>query len=107
MLSHDLQWYFPEKISEALKLIKKEGVILHAGGTRILKTQPRNLKGFVDISGLGLNNIQIKGKNILIGSGATFSDVMSFCKKTGKLPGLCSALAEAASTPLRNRITIG
>ena len=25
MMSHDLQWYYPEKISEALKLIKKEG----------------------------------------------------------------------------------
>ncbi len=107
MLSHDLQWYYPEKISDALKLIKKEGVILHAGGTRILKTQPRNLKGFVDISGLGLNNISKKGKNILIGSGATFSDVINYCNETGTLKGLCTALSEAASTPLRNRITIG
>ena len=107
MLPHDLQWFYPEKISEALKLIKKEGVILHAGGTRILKTEPRNLKGFVDISALGLNNIQVKGKNILIGAGSTFSDVIGFCKKTGCLPGLSSALSEAASTPLRNRITIG
>lgn len=107
MLSHDLQWYYPEKISEALKLIKNEGVILHAGGTRILKTQPRNLKGFVDISGLGLNYIQKKGKNILIGSGATFSEVINYCKETGSLTGLCKALSEAASTPLRNRITIG
>jgi CO/xanthine dehydrogenase FAD-binding subunit len=107
MLSHDLQWYYPEKISEALKLIKKEGVIIHAGGTRILKTQPRNLKGFVDISGLGLNFIQKKGKNFLIGAGATFSEVINYCKKTGSLVGLCSALSEAASTPLRNRITIG
>jgi CO/xanthine dehydrogenase FAD-binding subunit len=107
MLPHDLQWFYPGKISEALKLLNKEGVILHAGGTRILKTQARNLKGFVDINGLGLNSIQVKGKNILIGSGATFSDVIGFCKKTGSLPGLSSALAEAASTPLRNRITIG
>lgn len=107
MMSHDLQWYYPEKISEALKLIKKEGVILHAGGTRILKTQPRNLKGFVDISGLGLNYIQKKGKTILIGSGATFTDVINYGVKTGSLTGLCSALSESASTPLRNRITIG
>ena len=107
MLSHDLQWYYPEKISEALKLIKKEGVILHAGGTRILKTQPRNLKGFVDISGLGLNYIQKKGKNILIGSAATLSDVIHYCNETGSLAGLCCALSEAASTPLRNRITMG
>jgi len=107
MLSHDLQWYYPEKISEALKLIRNEGVILHAGGTRILKTQPRNLKGFVDISGLGLNYIQKKGKNILIGSGATFADVIKYCKESGSLTGLCTALSESGSTPLRNRITIG
>ena len=107
MLSHDLQWYYPEKISEALKLIKKEGVILHAGGTRILKTPARNLKGFVDISGLGLNYIKKKGKNILIGSGATFADVIQYCKETGSLTGLCTALSESGSTPLRNRITVG
>ena len=106
-MSHDLQWYYPEKISEALKLIKKEGVILHAGGTRILKTEPRNLKGFVDISHLKLNYIKKEGKNIIIGAGCTLTDVINYCKKTNSLAGLCIALAEAASTPLRNRITIG
>ena len=63
MLSHDLQWYYPEKISEALKLIKKDGVILHAGGTRLLKTEARNIKGLVDISLLKLNYIKKDGKN--------------------------------------------
>jgi CO/xanthine dehydrogenase FAD-binding subunit len=107
MMSHDLQWYYPEKISEALKLIKKEGIILHAGGTRILKTEPRNLKGFVDISRLKLNYIKKDGKNIIIGAGCTLTDVINYCKKTNSLAGLCMALTEAASTPLRNRITIG
>jgi len=107
MMSHDLQWYYPEKISEALKLIKKEGVILHAGGTRILKTEARNLKGLVDISRLPLNYIRKEGKDIIIGAGCTLTDVINYCKKTNSLPGLCMALAEAASTPLRNRITVG
>jgi CO/xanthine dehydrogenase FAD-binding subunit len=107
MMSHDLQWYYPEKISEALKLIKKEGIILHAGGTRILKTEARNLKGLVDISHLSLNYIHKKGKNIIIGAGCTLNDVINYCKKNDCLSGLCVALAEAASTPLRNRITIG
>jgi CO/xanthine dehydrogenase FAD-binding subunit len=107
MLSHDLQWYYPEKISEALKLIKKEGVILHAGGTRILKTEARNLKGLVDISRLHLNYIRKEGKNVIIGSGCTLTDVINYCKKTNSLAGLCMALAETSSTPLRNRITIG
>jgi CO/xanthine dehydrogenase FAD-binding subunit len=107
MMSHDLQWYYPEKISEALKLIKKEGVILHAGGTRILKTEARNLKGLVDINRLRLNYIRKEEKNIIIGAGCTLTDVINYCKKTNCLAGLSMALAEAASTPLRNRITIG
>ena len=106
-MSHDLQWYYPEKISEALKLIKKEGIILHAGGTRILKTEALNLKGLVDISNLRLNHIRKEGKNIIIGAGCTLSDVINYCKKTNSFAGLCMALAEAASTPLRNRITVG
>jgi CO/xanthine dehydrogenase FAD-binding subunit len=107
MMSHDLQWYYPEKVSEALKLIKKDGIILHAGGTRILKTEARHLKGLVDISRLKLNYIRKEGKNIMIGSGSTFTDVINYCKKTNSLSGLCLALSEAASTPLRNRMTIG
>ena len=107
MLSHDLQWYFPEKISEALKLIKKEGVILHAGGTRILKTEARNIKGFVDISRLPLNYIRKEDKNIIIGAGCTLTDVINYLKKNNSLAGLSMALSETASTPLRNRITIG
>jgi len=84
MMSHDLQWYYPEKISEALKLIKKEGVILHAGGTRILKTEARNLKGLVDISRLPLNYIRKEGKDIIIGAGCTITDVINYCKKTNR-----------------------
>jgi CO/xanthine dehydrogenase FAD-binding subunit len=107
MLSHDLQWYFPEKISEALKLIKKDGVILHAGGTRILKTEARNLKGLVDISRLRLNYIRKEGKDIIIGAGCTLTEVINYCKKTNSLAGLSMAMSETASTPLRNRITVG
>jgi CO/xanthine dehydrogenase FAD-binding subunit len=107
MLSHDLKWYYPEKLSEALKLIKKEGVILHAGGTRILKTEARNIKGFVDISRLPLNYIRNEDKNIIIGAGCTLTDVINYLKKTNSLDGLCMSLSETASTPLRNRITIG
>ena len=106
-MSHDLQWYYPEKISEALKLIEKEGVILHAGGTRILKTEARNLKGLVDISRLRLNYIRKEDKNIIIGAGCTLTEVINYCKKTNSLAGLCMAMSETASTPLRNRITVG
>ena len=107
MLSNEIQWYFPSNIKEALKLIKQPGVILHAGGTRILKTQTKSVKGLVDISGLDLNYIHEKGKSFHIGSAVTFGEVVKYSRETDKLKMLGTALSNAASTPLRNRITIG
>ncbi len=107
MLPENIQWYFPSTINEASKLIKKQGTILHAGGTRILKTDTKSIKALVDISKLGLNYIKGKGNKITVGSGSTFSDIVDFHQRTGKLAILAKALREAASNPLRNRITIG
>ncbi len=107
MLPNEVAWYFPENITEALKLISTNGVILHAGGTRILKTQAKSIKGLVDIGGLKLNYIQSKGKEFHIGSAVTFGEVVKYSRMTGKLNMLAASLSAAASTPLRNRITIG
>jgi CO/xanthine dehydrogenase FAD-binding subunit len=108
MLANTIQWYFPTTVKEAAKLIQKKGIILHGGGTNILEPQPRgSIKGLVDIGGLGLNYIKAVGKTIHIGSGATFADVTQFCRKTNRLMMLGNSLVSAASTPLRNRITIG
>jgi len=108
MLPNTIQWYFPTTVKEATKLIRKNGIILHGGGTKILEPQPRgSIKGLVDIGGLGLNYVKAVGKTIHIGSGATFADVAQFCRKTNRLMMLGNSLVSAASTPLRNRITIG
>ena len=107
MLPNEIQWYFPSNIKEALKLIKQPGVILHAGGTRILKTQTKSVKGLVDIGGLDLNYIHEKGKSFHIGSAVSFGEIVKFSRETDNLKMLGTALSSAASTPLRNRITIG
>lgn len=108
MLPSGIQWYFPATVKEAVRLIRKNGIILHAGGTKILESQPRSsVKGLVDISGLGLNYIRPIGSTVHIGSAATFADVADFSRKTKKIAMLGSSLSHAASTPLRNRITIG
>ncbi|MCX8010172.1 MAG: FAD binding domain-containing protein, partial [Ignavibacteria bacterium] len=107
MLSQNINWYFPTKLEEAFKLIKSEGIILHGGGTRILKTSPKTIKGLVDVQFLGLNYIENKNGYFYIGSASTFADVIQFSKKSGKLNILANSLSQAASTPLRNRITIG
>ncbi len=107
MLSENLKWYFPSSIPRAVKLIQKPGVLLHAGGTRILKTQSKNILGLVDIGNLKLNYIKPKNNLFHIGAAVTFNEVIKYSKENNCLKILGVALSQAASTPLRNRITIG
>jgi len=107
MLNKNLEWFFPRTIEEAVKLIAEQGIILHGGGTRILKTSPKSIKGLVDVGKLNLNFIHRSDNKISIGAASTYDDVIRYSAKTKKLPLLAQALSEAASTPLRNRITIG
>ncbi len=107
MLSENLKWYFPSSLPQAVKLIQKPGIILHAGGTRILKTQSKNIIGLVDISNLKLNYIKSKTNSFHIGAAITFNELIKYSKENNCLKMLAAALSQAASTPLRNRITIG
>jgi len=107
MFNENLKWFFPSTISLAVRLIGQPGVILHGGGTRILKTQSRSIIGLVDVGKLKLNYIKYKNNLAHIGAAATFSDVVKYSKDNNCLLMLGAALSQAASTPLRNRITIG
>ena len=108
MLPSNIQWFFPSNPKEASRLIRKRGHILHAGGTKILEPQPRgSIKGLVEVSGLELNYIRSTGSTVHFGAGASFADVVAFCRRTKKFSALGDSLSVAASTPLRNRITVG
>ena len=76
MLSENIKWYFPSSISQAEKLIQKPGIILHAGGTRILKTQSKSILGLVDVGNLKLNYIKPKSNSFHIGAAVTFNEVI-------------------------------
>jgi len=107
MLHQNLEWYYPHTIEDAVKLISQQGVILHGGGTRILKTSSKSIKGLVHVGSLPLNFIHHTDGKTSIGSGSTYDDILRYAHKTNRLSLLAKALSEAASTPLRNRITIG
>lgn len=107
MLPENIQWFFPEKIEEALSLINKPGHLLHAGGTRILRIKSRNIRGLVDISKLKLDYIKKVGSTYHIGSATHFAKIIELWQSTGALELLGKSLSTAASTPLRNRITVG
>ncbi len=107
MLPENLKWYFPSNIAQAVKLISQPGVMLHAGGTRILKTQSQKISALVDVCNLKLNYIKHNKHTFHLGSAITFGEVIKYSKDNNCLKMLGSALTQAASTPLRNRITIG
>ncbi|MGE5401780.1 MAG: FAD binding domain-containing protein [Ignavibacteriales bacterium] len=107
MLPENLKWEFPDSVDQAVRLISKPGTILHAGGTRILKTYSGSVKCLVDTGNLNLNYINFIDNAFYIGASVTFAEVIRYSRGTGKLGLLSKALSGAASTPLKNRITVG
>lgn len=108
MLRKDVKWYYPETFEDALAYLKQPNVILHAGGTGILRTKSTAIEGFVDLSKLKLDFINETESEIEIGAMVTFNKVIEhFNKGEGKTGLLKKSLELAASHPLRNRITIG
>jgi len=101
-----MEWFFPDDLSDTLKLLKK-GYILHSGGTGILMGDIKRIKGLISLDKLNLNYVKKEKNKIIIGATATFSDVIKNLKKIEPENILVKAISKAASTPLRNRITIG
>jgi CO/xanthine dehydrogenase FAD-binding subunit len=103
----DLEWYYPERMEEVPELISRDGVLLHAGGTGILRMNPRRVKGLVDLRRLSLDCFKIENGTLELGSMLTYAGAAEHL--AGVRPGsiLTRSLSLAASTPLRNRITIG
>ena len=113
-----MEWHFPESMDELLTLLSNgKGLMLHGGGTMLLKllrSGNTEISGLVSLSKLPLDDVRIDGEHIEIGAANTFSSALSKISKlivnNGKSQFsclLCAALGKAASTPIRNRITIG
>jgi CO/xanthine dehydrogenase FAD-binding subunit len=103
----EVQWYFPETIEEALSLIGRDDVIPHAGGTGILRGSLKRVRGLVDLSRLPLRHHYHRGNILELGACCTFSDTVAYIERIDGDFVLVKALSKAASTPLRNRITLG
>jgi len=103
----EIQWYYPTLVEEAVSLIKREGVIAHAGGTNILRGSLKRVKGLVDLSHLPLKYHRHRGNTVEIGACITLADAAAYLEQTNGENVLVKALKSAASTPLRNRITLG
>ncbi len=102
-----IRWYYPSTIDETVELLKLPGVVPHGGGTGIIRGRLDRYKGLISLDRLGLNSISKRNGRIEIGATATYQDVIDFCRSCCGETILSKSLSRAASTPLRNRITIG
>ncbi|MCD6418615.1 FAD binding domain-containing protein [bacterium] len=103
----ELEWYYPQTLAAASELIEREKIFPCAGGTFIIRTGMKNYEGLVDLRKLELNYITDNNDYVEIGAMTTFSDVADFFEDKNPEHILAKSLSAAATTPLRNRITIG
>jgi len=103
-----LKWYFPKTLKEAYLLkCENEKAVYHSGGTAIRRAGfPGNCDCVIDTSKLPFGFFKLDDK-VTIGAGFSFSETITSLKETNCCPLLKEALSLAATTPLRNRITIG
>lgn len=102
-----MDWYFPTTIEEAALLIGKDGHFPHSGGTFLLRRGFSGITGLVDLSGISMKEIREDNDHIHLGAGLTFSETVEKLKPLWQDCILAKSLSMAASTPLRNRISLG
>lgn len=110
-ITHDFQYYKPSTMAEALKLLSrhKKASIL-AGGTDVIpeiKEGMRTPDALIDIKGLSnLREIKFADPNLLIGSLATFADIIESKIVRKRLPVLIEVAKTVGSVGIRNRATM-
>ena len=106
MLVNVKNWYRPETITEALTIMKKGRVIPYAGGTSFHRGRKITVIGMIDLRKLDLDFINETESGTTIGACARFKDIANYDFTDGRKI-LKEACSQAASTSLRNLITIG
>lgn len=102
-----VQWYFPETLDEAISYLGRDKTVIHGGGTSLIKSGIASFEGIVDLSKLGLNYLKADKGILEIGASTTFGEVAESLANLHPECILGKALGSAASTPMRNRITLG
>jgi CO/xanthine dehydrogenase FAD-binding subunit len=102
-----ITWHYPKSPAEAAGFTKSDKVFLHSGGTGLLMSGLKGVEGLVDLNNLPLNTITSEKDLITFGSLCTYAGVVSELKKHNPDHLLVQSLRHSASTPLRNRITLG
>jgi CO/xanthine dehydrogenase FAD-binding subunit len=102
-----LNWYYPQTLEEAAVLVQHDGVIPCGGGTMLLRSAMSKIRAVIDLGQLNLASFEANSQYTSLGASLTYSAAV---EKTGSVQPdsiICRALDHAASTPLRNQITLG
>lgn len=100
-------WHFPTDLAEAVRLLHEPGAAPHAGGTGLLRSGVSNLAALIDLHHLPLRYVTVSGATVEMGAMLTFADCVEQMRSVDPGSILIQSLVRAASTPLRNRITVG
>lgn len=94
----------PGSVSEAARMLRgSPGRVALAGGTFLGAHCPPRVTGLVDLSRLGLSYIKAQGTGVIIGAMTPLAAVAD----SAQCGSLARCVAEAASEPLRQMITVG
>lgn len=81
-----------------------------AGGTNIIDLMKIGVESpplLIDINGLGLSTIEVRGDALYVGALARLSDAAANAELRSRLPLVAIALEQSASPQLRNMATVG
>lgn len=108
---HPFAYSCPANIDEAMsQTAKSQQAQIIAGGTTMIDLMKLNVlhpETLVDISQLGLKNLEKRGSSVFIGALVSNSDLAHNSIIKEEFPVLSEALLSGASTQLRNMATVG
>jgi aerobic carbon-monoxide dehydrogenase small subunit len=107
MLAHGIRSYHrPTRLEDAFDLAAR-GVVLLAGGTRLLNT-PREVPNVLDLTGLGIDAITVDDGDLVLGAMVPLQDLIDSRPAHEISAGLLPAAARAFSPSrmLRNAATV-
>lgn len=109
-MSSIAEYHRPRTVEDALRLLQQGGgrAVLLAGGTSLAVRMPARTTALVDIADLGLDTIDERDGALVLGAGVRVAALLDDPRVRGLYGGLLpAAVRSMATTPLRNRITLG
>ena len=113
MTTHKMEYVKPRDLPDALNFLTENGqdTTIIAGGTDVmvdLRSGELKTKYLLDVSRLDeLKGIRMEGDELVVGSGATLSEILQSDVLKEHAPALKKCAVNFASTQIRNKATIG